>query len=91
MPSCSASEPGGTTRKVRSSQAETAADGASRRASPSGEVSAIMTTLRPSTFVGQTRTSPWPHGRNTPSTSSSRANVQCTGCSEPMWKAMWTA
>ena len=91
IPSCSASEPGGTTRSVRSSQADTWAAGASSRASPSGELSAIRTTLRPSTFVGHTRTSPCPHGRNTPSTSSSRANVQFTGCSEPMWKVTWTA
>lgn len=46
---------------------------------------------RSSTFVGQILTSPCPHGRNAPSTSSSRANVQCTGDSEPMWKVMCTA
>lgn len=91
MPSCSPSEPGGTTRSVRSSQAETWAEGASRRASPQGELSAISTTLRPSDFVGHTRTSPCPHGRNTPSTSSSRANVQATGWSESTWKVTWTA
>lgn len=44
-----------------------------------------------STFVGQIRTSPWPHGRNTPSTSSSRAKVQLTGVLEPVWKVTCTA
>ncbi len=56
-----------------------------------GEESAIRTTPRPSTLVGQTRTSPWPQARKTPSTSSSRAKVQWTGWSVPTWKVMWTA
>jgi hypothetical protein len=91
MPSWSNSVPGGTRRKVRSSQAATGEEGASSRASPSGELSAMHSTLRPATFVGQTRTSPCPHGRKTPSTISSRANVQLTGASEPMWKVTCTA
>lgn len=91
MPSRSDSVPGGTTRSVRSIQAATATDPTSRRALPSGEVSATQMTERPSTLVGQIRTSPCPHGRNTPSTSRSRANVQYTGASEPMWKVMCTA
>lgn len=76
---------------MRSSQADTATDGAWSSASPSGELNAISSTLRPPTFDGQIRTSPWPHGRNTPSTSSSRANVQCTGFCEPRWKVTLTA
>lgn len=51
----------------------------------------MQSTALLSTFVGQIRTSPWPQGRNTPSTSSSRANVQLTGVFEPVWKVMWTA
>ncbi len=81
----------GQARSVRSSQADTWATGASSSASPSGLLSAISTTLRPSAFVGHTRTSPCPQGRKTPSTSRSRAKVQCTGRSELMWKVMWTA
>ncbi|AKH82630.1 hypothetical protein AA958_10790 [Streptomyces sp. CNQ-509] len=76
---------------MRSSQVETAAAGASMSASLSEEVSARQMTLPEPDFVGQTRTSPWPHGRNTPSTSSSRANDQRTGAAEPMGKLMWTA
>ena len=51
----------------------------------------MQITLRPLTLVGQIRTSPWPHGRNTPSMISSRAKVQLTGASEPTWKVMCTA
>lgn len=91
MPSCSCSVPGGTTRRVRSSQDATGEDGASSSASPSGELSAMHSTLRPLTFVGQIRTSPWPQGLNTPSTINSRANVQFTGASEPTWKVTCTA
>ncbi len=91
MPSRSDSVPGATACSVRSTQVATAVDGTSSRALPSGEVSATQMTLRPSTLVGQIRTSPCPHGRNTPSISRSRANVQCTGASEPIWKAMCTA
>src|SRR5690606_3451448 len=40
-PSCSLSLPGGTSRSVRSSHADTCAAGASSSASPSGELSAI--------------------------------------------------
>jgi hypothetical protein len=83
--------PGGTARSVHSSQAATGDDSASISAFPSGELRARHTTLRPATFVGQIRTSPCPQGLNTPSTSSSRAKVQFTGESEPMWKVMCTA
>lgn len=51
----------------------------------------MQSTALLSTFVGQIRTSPWPQGRNTPSTRSSRANVQLTGMFELVWKVMWTA
>ncbi len=89
MPSRSASKPGGTACRVRSSQADTCAVGAWRRASPSGERhqddAAARDLRRPHPYVAV------PARPEHPLDEQFTGEVKPTGWAEPMWKVTWTA